>query len=250
MKFLTQQPVIYDYEGLPPDPLSVPCGDAKPSSQGMKTITPGTFTLSQIEEAINNVFERSFRIEGMVSTRTRGVLYDFDCGDYFHQYNYQPDIKVAHDDIWDFGRAYFESRDYQFTEFHCTLCSVDEIRQKIEAWMRQYERNRIVSDLYLIAEPCGPSIWERCLMQRHWNEDLYAWIEDIQADYQIDRKLWMADDHHSCHPYNGLLIYQHQLAKLSLSGAHPQARTAARPCCRSFLMASRRQPSGDDLLGH
>jgi hypothetical protein len=43
---------------------------------------------------------------------------------------------------------------------------------------------------------------------------------------------------------------QHHLAKLSLSGTHPQARMAARPCCRSFLMASCRQSSGDDLLGH
>ncbi len=250
MKFLTQQPIIYDYEGLPPDPLSVPCGDAKPSSQGTKTITLGTFTLSQIEEAITNVFERSLHIEGIATTRTRSVLYDFDCGDYFHQYNYLPDIKVAHDDTWDFGRAYFESRDYQFTEFHYTLCSVDEIRQKVEAWMQQYERNRIVSGLYLIAEPCGPSIWERCLEQRHWNEDLYAWIEDIQADYQIDRKLWMADDHHSCHPFEDKIFYLHQLAKQILSGYSPHVSAAKRPRCRSLLMATCHQLSGDDLLGH
>ena len=249
MEHQTKQPLFYDYEGLPPDPINVPWGDAKTSSQGTKTITLGTFTLSQIEEAITNVVGHAFQIKGMVTTRTRPNL--FDCVSFSHRYTYLPDIKVVHDDTWDdFGRAYFERYDYQFSEFHCTLCSVDEIRQKIEAWVRQYEQNRITSDLYLLAEPVGPGIWERYLAQRHWNEGLYAWIEGIQADYQIDRRIWMADDNHSCHPYKGLLNFQHQLAKLSLCGAHPHARTAARPCCRSFLMASSRQPSGDDLLGH
>jgi len=42
----------------------------------------------------------------------------------------------------------------------------------------------------------------------------------------------------------------HHLAKLSLSGSQPQARVAARPRCRSYLMASCHQGSGDDLLGH
>ena len=249
MEQTTKQPVIYDYEGLPPDPLNVPCGDAKPSSQGTKTITLGTFTLSQIEEAITNVFERSFRIEGMVATRTRSVLYDFDCGDYFHQYNYLPDIKVAHDDTWDFGRAYFESRDYQFTEFHCTLCSVDEIRQKIEAWVRQYERNRIVSLPCVPKRWCFPNLFEHYLAENRLDDRLSALIEDLKAKNPITEIYWEADGH-SCRPFDDKSFYLHQLAKLSLSGAHPQARTAARPCCRSFLMASRRQPSGDDLLGH
>ena len=44
--------------------------------------------------------------------------------------------------------------------------------------------------------------------------------------------------------------YLHQFAKLSLSGNPPQARVAARPRCRSYLMASCHQSSGDDLLGH
>ena len=249
MEHQTKQPLIYDYEGLPPDPISVPCSDTTMSSQGTKLITLGTFTLSQIEEAITNVVGHAFQIKGMVTTHTRPCL--FDCGSLSHHYSYLPDIKLAHDDTWDdFGRAYFERYDYQFTEFHCTLCSVDEIRQKIEAWVRQYERNRIVSDLYLMAKPVVPSLWERYLTQRHWSENLYARIESLQTDYRIDRKLWTTDDNHSCRPYKRLLNYQHQLAKLSLSGAHPQARTAARPCCRSFLMTSCRQSSGDDLLGH
>ena len=42
----------------------------------------------------------------------------------------------------------------------------------------------------------------------------------------------------------------HHLAKLSLCGTQPQARVAARPRCRSYLMASCHQSSGDDLLGH
>ena len=85
MEQTIKEPVIYDYEGLPPDPLNVPCGDAKPSSQGTKTITLGTFTLSQIEEAITNVFERSLHIEGIATTRTRSVFYDIDCGCVFRK---------------------------------------------------------------------------------------------------------------------------------------------------------------------
>ena len=188
-------------------------------------------------------------IEDFVSTHTRPYL--FDCSDFTRHYTRLPRIEVKHDDTWDgFGRAYFDSRDYQFTEFHVTLCSVDELRQQIEAWMRQYEQNRVTSDLYLIAEPIVPSFFERYFSQRHWNEDFYSWIEDFQPRCIIERKLWTSDEHHSCRPYIELLTYQHQLAKLSLSGTHPQARKAARPCCRSFLMASCRQSSGDDLLGH
>lgn len=51
-------------------------------------------------------------------------------------------------------------------------------------------------------------------------------------------------------PKNSRYLYLHHLAKLSLCGTHPQARVAARPRCRSYLMASCYQSSGDDLLGH
>ena len=189
-------------------------------------------------------------MEDFVSTRTRPCL--FDCGDFTRHYTrWLNSIEVQHDDTWDdFGRAYYDSRDYQFTEFHVTLCSVDELKRQIEAKMREFEQNSITSDLCLLEEPVSPSIYERCFAGIHWNEDLYAWIEDFQAHCIIERKLWMADEHHFCHPYKDLLTYQHQLAKLILSGHNPQTSAASRPCCRSFLMASCRQLSGDDLLGH
>ena len=188
-------------------------------------------------------------IEDFVSTNSRHLLFE-GCGGINYS-TYWPKIEIAHNDTWDdFGRAYYDSRDYQFTEFHITLCSVDEMKQQIEAWMRQYEQNRVLSDLYRLAEPVVPSFFERYHSQRHWNEELYAWIEDFQARCIIERKLWTADEHHSCRPYNDLLLYQHQLAKLILSGHNPQTSAASRPCCRSFLMASCRQLSGDDLLGH
>ena len=221
MKFLTTKLRLFDYEGLPP-------------------------SLSESDWFSINL---TFPTDAYEVTHTRPCL--FDCASFSHHYTYLPDIKVVHDDTWDdFGRAYFERYDYQFTEFHCTLCSVDEMKQQIEAWLRQYEQNRITSDLNLMAKPVGPSVLEHYLSQRHWNEDFHVWIEDFQAQYIVERKLWTADEHHSCHPYKDMLIYQHQLAKLSLGGTHPQARMAARPCCRSFLMASCRQSSGDDLLGH
>lgn len=248
MKFLTQQPVIYDYEDLPPDPLGVTWGDAKSSSQGTKTITLGTFTLSQIEEAITNVVDHAIRIKGTVTTHTRPCL--FDCGSLSHHYIYLPTIKMVHNDTWDdFGRAYFESFDYPFTEFHCTLCSVDEIRQKVEAWMRQYEQNRIVSLPCAPRRRCFPNLFEHYLAENLLDGKLSALIEDLKAKNTITEIYWDADGH-SCHPFKDKSFYLHQLAKLSLSGAHPQARTAARPCCRSFLMASCPQSSGDDLLGH
>ena len=58
----TKQPLLYDYEGLPPDPISVLWRDAKSSLQGTKIITLGAFTLSQIEEAITNVVDHAIRI--------------------------------------------------------------------------------------------------------------------------------------------------------------------------------------------
>ena len=120
MEHQTKQPLIYDYEGLPPDPISVPCGDTTMSSQGTKIITLGTFTLSQIEEAITSVVGHAFQIKGMVTTRTRPCL--FDCGSLSHHYSYLPDIRLAHDDTWEhFGRAYYSSCDYQFTGFSFTL---------------------------------------------------------------------------------------------------------------------------------
>lgn len=248
MEHQIQQPVIYDYEGLPPDHISVPCGDAKPSLQGTKTITLGAFTLSQIEEAITNVVDHAIRIKGMVTTHTRPCL--FDCGSISHHYSYLPNIKVVHNDTWDdFGRDYFERYDYPFTEFHCTLCSVDELRQKIDAWMRQYEQNCIVSLPCAPRRRCFPNLFEHYLAENLLDGKLSALIEDLKAKNPITEIYWEADEH-SCRPFDDKSFYLHQLAKLSLSGAHPQARTAARPCCRSFLMASCRQSSGDDLLGH
>ena len=245
MKFSTEQPLFYDYEGLPPDPISVPCDDVKSSSQGTKTITLGTFTLSQIEEAITNVVDHAIRIKGTVTTPTRPCL--FDCGSLSHHYSYLLDIKVEHDTWDDF--AYFESFDYPFTEFHCTLCSVDEIRQKVEAWVRQYEQNRIVSLPCAPRRRCFPNLFEHYLAENRLDGKLPALIEDLKAKNTITEIYWDADGH-SCHPFEDKSFYLHQLAKLSLSGTHPQARTAARPCCRSFLMTSCRQSSGDDLLGH
>ena len=187
-------------------------------------------------------------IEDFVSTHTRPYL--FDCSDFTRHYTRLPRIEVKHDDTWDgFGRAYFDSRDYQFTEFHVTLCSVDELRQQIEAWMRQYEQNRVTSDLYLIAEPIVPSFFERYFSQRHWNEDFYSWIEDFGTLNVISKNYWEADVH-SCRPFHDRNIFLHQLVHPSLCGRLPQSRAASRLRCRSSLMASCHQDAGDDLLGH
>ena len=61
---------------------------------------------------------------------------------------------VQYDSTWDnYGRAYFESRDYEFTEFHFVLNTVDELNHQIEEQMQQYEQNQTKSACYFIEEP-------------------------------------------------------------------------------------------------
>ena len=93
MEHQTKQPLFYDYEGLLPDPISVPCDNAKLSSQVTKTITFGMFKLSQIEEAITNIVGYAIKTKGVVTTHTHPCL--FDCACYSNHYSYLPDIKVA-----------------------------------------------------------------------------------------------------------------------------------------------------------
>lgn len=74
--------------------------------------------------------------------------------------------------------------------------------------------------------------------------DLYSEMEQylVVVDCELQGRSYL--------PPNSRYLSLHQLAKLSLGGTHPQARVAARPRCRSYLMASCHQSSGDDLLGH
>ena len=120
MSFLTTKLRLFDYEGLPP-------------------------SLSESDGLTINL---TFPTDAFEVTHTRPCL--FDCGDFTPHYSFWHNIieldiiKVEHNDTWDdIGRAYYESRDYQYSEFHCTLCSVDEMKQQMEAWVRQYEQNRI-----------------------------------------------------------------------------------------------------------
>jgi hypothetical protein len=182
------------------------------------------------------------------STCSEWSLFD---GDYsFGTFTQKPHFEIAHDSTWDhFGRAYFESHNFQCPEFHYALYSVDELAQQIEAWERQYEQNRVVSAPCVIEEECHTSPLDLYFAERLWDEELYAWIEDFKAETVFARNLWKADEH-SCHPYYNTSFSLHQFVKLSLTGHTPQTSAALRPCCRSFLMASCRQLSGDDLLGH
>lgn len=161
-----------------------------------------------------------------------------------------PHTGVQYDSTWDnYGRAYFESRDYEFTGFHFALNTVDELNRQIEEQMQQYEQNQTVDAFYYLEEPSSYNFFERHLAQRHWNQKLYEWIEGYKADNTLFRTYWDADGH-SCHPFDDKSLYLHQLAEHSLSVPQPQTSAASRPCCRSFLMASCHQLSGDDLLGH
>ena len=235
-----------DYTGTIPD-------EACASPHGGALIRLGTFRLDVLQEALDRVLNQYFPTKSFVSTSTQSNWFDglFDISPTMHRtVVYLPKIEVEHDSKWDnIGRAFYDSRDYQFTEFHCTLCSVDELNRQIEAKMQEFRQNRILCPLFTIEAPAVPSLFDRYLSQRHWNEDFYSWIEDFKTSNFIFRLYWEVDVH-SYRPYDDKSLYIHQLAKLSLGGTQPQARVAARPRCRSYLMASCHQSSGDDLLGH
>ena len=191
------------------------------------------------------------KVEGMDFASTFSSLYLFEGAFSFRSYTPMPRFDIAHDSTWDdLGRAYYDSRDFQLPDFHCTLYSVDELKQQIEAMMRQYEQNRIMSVPYVMVEEPHSNLLDRYFAENHCNEDLIAWIENFRAQKTITETIWKAVEHYSCHPYEDSYFYQLQLAKLSLSVHNAPTSAASRPCCRSFLMASCRQLSGDDLLGH
>ena len=191
------------------------------------------------------------KVERMDFASTFSSLYLFEGAFSFRSYTPMPRFDIAHDSTWDdLGRAYYDSRDFQLPDFHCTLYFVDELKQQIEAIMRQYEQNRIMSVPYVMVEEPHSNLLDRYFAENHCNEDLIAWIENFKAQKTITETIWKAVDHYSCHPYEDSCFYQLQLAKLSLSVHNVPTSAASRPCCRSFLMASCRQLSGDDLLGH
>ena len=191
------------------------------------------------------------KVERMDFASTFSSLYLFEGAFSFRSYTPMPRFDIAHDSTWDdLGRAYYDSRDFQLPDFHCTLYFVDELKQQIEAIMRQYEQNRIMSVPYVMVEEPHSNLLDRYFAENHCNEDLIAWIENFKAQKTITETIWKAVEHYSCHPYEDSCFYQLQLAKLSLSVHNVPTSAASRPCCRSFLMASCRQLSGDDLLGH
>ena len=202
--------------------------------------------LSNLEESIWISINYGIETDTFVSTRTRSLFF-VGCGG-FTQW---PHIEIEHDITWNhFGRAYYDSRNYQFTEFHCTLCSVDELKQQIEAWEQLYE------DSYSIWVPArvvkvahDSRLMDLYFAERPWAEELRAWVEDFKAGIVYTRYSWSADGH-SCRPYHDRFIYLHHLVNPSLCGRIPQARVATRLCCRSSLLASSHKDAGNDLLGH
>ena len=192
--------------------------------------------------------------EGIVTARPAPIYYMnvmpslFErCGS-FSTFTSLPSIKLKHDSTWDgFGRAYHSSCSYQFTEFHFILYSVDELKQQIMDWDETRTLPYVLED-----EPnsafAGVLTLED-LVSEHWRTELHDFVERYAGRPTKQENLWTADGH-SCLPFKDKLLFLHQLAKQVLSGYSPHVSAAKRPCCRSFLMASCRQLSGDDLLGH
>ena len=202
-----------------------------------------------LRESILITIKVDFHQEAFFTSHTHSCL--FEACDDAHRFTHWPQFEVEHDDTWEgFGRAYYESRDYAFAAFHCSLCSVDELNLQVEAWQRQYEQNRIATVPSVAVEPSVPDFLGRYFAQHRCNEALCAFVEDFQAVNTFSRKHWEADDKHSCRPFEKPLHFLHQLVKLSLGVQRAQATAASRPCCRSFLVTACHQKSGDDLLGH
>ena len=172
------------------------------------------------------------------------------CGG-FSTFSCMPRIELKHDNTrCDFGRAYYTSCDYQFTEFHFTLYSVDELKQQIEAWERQYEESYSIWVPARVAKVVHDSrLMDLYFAERPWAEELHAWVASFKAGIGYTRYSWAADGH-SCRPYHDRSIYLHHLVNPSLCGRLPQARVATRLRCRSSLMASCHEDAGNDLLGH
>ena len=202
-----------------------------------------------LRESILITIKVDFHQEAFFTSHTHSCL--FEACDDAHRFTHWPQFEVEHDDTWEgFGRAYYESRDYAFAAFHCSLCSVDELNLQVEAWQRQYEQNRIATVPSVAVEPSVPDFLGRYFAQHRCNEALCAFVEDFKAVNPLSRKHWEADDKHSCRPFEKPLHFLHQLVKLSLGVQRAQATAASRPCCRSFLVTACHQKSGDDLLGH
>ena len=222
MKYLSIHPSFFHCEDLPPS----------------------------LSESVYISINLTIPADAFVVTRTCPLL--FDCEAFVHFSHWTPkDIELKHDSTWDgFGRAYYSSCDYQLTELHFTLYSVDEIRRQIEAEMQQFEEHCDVMVPCLVKEVHAPSPLDFCFTESLWDEDLCAWVDDYLSRNRFTHNAWMADDHHSCHPFEDKIFYLHQLAKQILSGYSPHVSAAKRPRCRSLLMATCHQLSGDDLMGH
>lgn len=222
MKFISTRPLFYDCKDLPP-------------------------SLSESDYITINL---AIPADAFVVTRTRLSLFDCEAFVHFSHWD-SKEIELKHDSTWDgFGRAYYSSCDYQLTELHFTLYSVDELRRQIEAKMQQFEEHRDVMMPCLIEEVHAPSPLDFYFAENGWDGGLYEWIEDFLTKNRITRNTWVADDRHSCYPFEDKIFYLHQLAKQILSGYSPHVSAAKRPRCRSLLMATCHQLSGDDLLGH
>ena len=222
MKLISTKPLFYDCKDLPP-------------------------SLSESGSITINI---AIPADAFVVTRTRPSLFDCEAFVQFSHWNHKK-MELKHDSTWDgFGMAYYSSCDYQLTELHFTLYSVDELRQQIEAKMQQFEEHRDVMVPCLIKEELAPSPLDFYFAENEWDGGLCAWVEDFLTKNRNTRNAWVADDHHSCHPFEDKIFYLHQLAKQILSGYSPHISAAQRPRCRSLLMATCHQLSGDDLLGH
>ena len=124
--------------------------------------------------------------EDFYCTSSRPLL--FDCGDFTRHITHLPRLEVEQDYTGDeFGRAYYESRDFQFTEFHVTLCSVDELKHQIEAKIWEFEQNNIISVECVVKEERHSSLLDCYFAEDDWNEDLSAWIFTSSCQAEPER---------------------------------------------------------------
>ena len=200
----------------------------------------------------------TFSVSGFVSSFCS--LSSFDCDFSFSPISWSFCHDSERDDTWaHFGRSYFQSRDYRLDDFHFTLCSIDELKRKVDLMQRQYEQSLAESlALFLPAHATANAEevpFEGSICHLHFDEsELFTTLRERVEGWRFSNRTIAIGNVNvpssGYIPYNDSLSSLRLFAQLSRCGQVHLASTAWRPCCRSFLMAKCCQASGDDLLGH
>jgi len=188
--------------------------------------------------------------DDMVVARKRPCLFDLSSMDLGGLLPRIPEIKIKHNNDWEqWGRAYYQSFEYELKEFHYTICSIDELRQRLEEWDRYHEKHDTGHMPLIIPVNRTSEYLDRYFAECNWNDCLCDCVEEFKIEWLFERQFLEENSHsHFPFPFVDVLLYQEQLVKFNMSGLRKQASAILRPCCRSFLAAPRCDDADDDPM--